>query len=93
MIIANEITIPDYCPIKCPGNKESFSQGGLCSNCPIFLCRKTECLDEEGKTFDFCVVEPECYRKDWAIEWSRWWNTDMKDLPNLMLMQENDNAK
>jgi len=86
MLIANEIEIPNSCPVACPGLLRSFSQGNLCSCCPIFNCRKIEAQPEYAdKDGMFCLVEPENYRKDWAEVWAEWFKSDMKEYPILFL--------
>ena len=86
MIVANTIEIPDECPENCSGKKEIFGQGGLCTRCPIFNCKKApappEYADKDGM---FCILEPEEYRKDWALVFQEWFKGDMKNLPKLFL--------
>jgi hypothetical protein len=42
-----------------------FQQGDSCSRCPLFNCSKED---------DFCLIEPEDYRDDWAEEWVKYFN-------------------
>ena len=62
IIIAGSYIFPDKCPKNCLYKQESFSQGSMCTRCPILNCKK----DKDG----FCLIEPEDYRKDWAKEWN-----------------------
>ena len=89
MIIASKYEIPDTCPVDCIGKSEVFSQGGLCTRCPIFNCRKVETNDEYAdKDGMFCLIKPEDYREDWAKVWSEWFKGDMKEYPILHLKKE-----
>lgn len=68
------------CPSKCPGRSEPMSQGGLCFRCPIF-----NCIPSPNDPEQFVLLRPEEYRKDWAREWKRWFDSGMNGLPKLML--------
>lgn len=76
MIIAGDVEIPDKCPEGCRFKQEAMYQGNTCSRCPIFNCSK----DDEG----FCLVEPEDYRHEWALEWQKFFNGE-SEYPVLKL--------
>jgi len=69
----------EKCPENCPGRDEPFSQGGLCSRCPIFNC--VPVIDEDG--FLFSLLQPDEYREDWAREWKNWFDSGMDGYPYL----------
>ena len=77
MIIAGKYPVPGKCPDNCPFLKEISVRGQstICGYCPVFVCHKD---DRHG-----CFVEPENYREDWALEWSNWFNGEMKSIPVL----------
>jgi hypothetical protein len=77
LVSKKKIQIPDNCPENCPIKKEPFYQSNLCSRCPIFNCRR----DED----DFCLLEPEDYREDWAEEFKEWFDSGFKEYPELRL--------
>ena len=85
MLIANKYEVPDFCPLRCWGQRRPFAQGDLCTRCPIFNCRKVEVeaeyADENGM---FCLINPENYREDWAKIWSEWFKGSMIDFPELL---------
>lgn len=68
------------CPKNCPGKDEYLIQGGLCHRCPIFNCVP----DKEG----FCLIDSMDYRKDWALEFRKWFNNGCVDYPTLLLKYE-----
>jgi len=72
---------PDKCPDGCPEKGESFPfyQGNICSRCPIFNCTPLKGDPE------FTLIRPEDYRPDWALEWKKWLDNDMKGIPKLVL--------
>jgi hypothetical protein len=78
-IMIGGIEFDRECPEACPGHKESMVQGGLCHRCPIFNCVSF------GGGDDFCLIEPEDYRSDWAEAWRGWFDDGMKGFPYLPL--------
>ena len=66
MLIAEKYEIPDTCPENCEFKDGPFYQGNACSRCPIFNCARQS---GPGNEWDFCLIEPEDYREDWAEEW------------------------
>ena len=80
MIIANSIEIPDECPKSCSGKLDSFDQGSLCTRCPVFCCTPVM-FDGEN----LCLIAPEDYRLDWAIEWKKWFDNGTLGLPDLRI--------
>ena len=74
----------DHCPLDCPEREEPFYQGNMCSRCPIF-----NCTPPAGDP-DFIMMEPDEYRKDWAVEWKKWFNRGMKGGVNLELHFEKE---
>lgn len=80
VLIANSIEIPDECPVNCSFKENMLYQGSMCHRCPVFNCKK----DEEG----FSLLEPEEYRKDFALEWKHFFDTGA--FPQLNLIQGRD---
>ena len=78
MIVANDVEIPDNCE-HCLQKIESFYQGSLCTRCPVFSCKEIPGPDGEP----FCLVERENYRKDWALEFKKFFETG--EYPNLYI--------
>jgi hypothetical protein len=78
MLISNKYEIPDKCPKNCPHKKEPFYQGNMCTRCPIFNCSKDK--------NNFCLIEPENYREDWAKEWYTFFTTGKR--PVLLLRKQ-----
>ena len=85
MLIANEVEVPDVCPTECPFSKEPVDQGSVCMRCPIFNCRKIDVPKQYASDGMFCLIEPECYRKDWALIWKQWFDGGMIGFPELYL--------
>jgi hypothetical protein len=83
MLIAGKIEVPDECPKNCKYRGEPFYQGNACSRCPIFNCKR----DDEG----ICLIEPEDYREDWAIEWKKFFDTGKE--PKLYLKPNRERGK
>jgi len=79
MKIAQCYEVPDECPIDCPFKPEleDFSQGIICTRCPVFCC---------GRKFP--LVDKEAYRAEWAAEWSKWFKGDKKYYPELKIFPE-----
>ncbi len=44
-----------------------------------------DCLDTMARMDDFCLIEPNDYRQDWAREWRNWFNNGCVGYPNLIL--------
>jgi len=77
----DKIEIPDNCPDNCVFKEDliQFDQSCMCTRCPIFNCMK----DSSG----FCMIEPENYREDWALEWKKFFKGEI-DFPILNLQHE-----
>jgi hypothetical protein len=88
VLVSNDIDIPDKCPENCPEFAKPFDQGNLCTYCPIFNCSE-HLIPEElgGKDSYFRMLEPKDYRLDWAIEFRKWFKSDMRGIPTLRLRQ------
>ena len=69
-----KIEFPDNCPRGCPERGKVFSQGDICSRCPIFNC---------GGDPEYTLLRPEEYREDWAKVWKEWFDNGMKGSPDL----------
>jgi hypothetical protein len=67
-IIIGGVEFPEKCPKKCPGKEGPFYQGNLCSRCPIFNC-----------TTEYKLMEPKEYRKDWASDFKKWFDSDFNN--------------
>lgn len=84
MIIANDIEIPDNC--GCCPKREFFTQSSLCVRCPIFNCapsflgKDDPYADEQG---NFRLLEPENYRRDWALEFKKYFDSGFSAYPKL----------
>lgn len=63
MKIGNTI-LPDSCPTNCAFKEQPLYQGCACTRCPIFNCVGKDRL-----------LEPDCYREDWAKEWEKFFET------------------
>jgi len=88
VLISNDIEIPDECPSDCPEAKSPFDQSSLCIRCPILNCKQhlvPEILGGSGNYFR--LIEPSDYRRDWAVEFKKWFDTGMKGLPELRLQR------
>ncbi len=79
IIIIGGQEFPTKCPEKC---KEVIIENNMqdlcCFRCPILNCVP----DEEG----FSLCSPIMYRKDWALIWKEWFNSDMSKIPILTLL-------
>jgi len=80
MKVAGEYEVPDTCPTDCRFFGKSFDQGGICTRCPIFICK------DFGDGLS-PVVNPDDYRPDWAREWVRFFAGEV-EYPELMLQVE-----
>ena len=58
----------DRCHLKPENFLESFSQGDICSRCPIFNCKFMDDIETDEY---WCLINPEEYRDDWAKEWEK----------------------
>lgn len=65
--------IPSECPKKCPGDEMD-----LCFQCPVFNCR-----------MEPIISDPKDFRKDWAVEWEKWFDDGMIGKINLDMKQFN----
>ena len=75
MLIANKYEIPDKCPDNCKFKLNGgFSQGSICTRCPIFNCKKFIYHYEVTR-----LVEPEDYREDWAEQWFKFFNEEIEN--------------
>ena len=61
MIISSDVEIPDNCPPDCALRGFDPTGNGWCEHCPIWLCKPP--------------IEPIAYRKAWAIEWKKFFET------------------
>lgn len=75
MIIFGKYAIPNTCPDDCPFKDDlaSFSQGIICTRCPVFCC------SNDG------LISAETYREDWAAVWEEWFKGNKKFYPELKL--------
>lgn len=90
-MIISEIEFPDTCPINCPDKGKEFTQSGLCIRCPIFNCKPFPYKNEDGSESMISLIEPEEYRKDWAIEWKKWFDSNCEGFPKLLLFTKKEN--
>jgi len=70
-------TFDNKCPQSCPGHGEGVRDYDLCRWCPIFNC---------GPEGTIVGCSPKEYRVDWAAIWHAWFGTDMKDYPQLSIV-------
>ena len=62
-----QFEVPDECPSNCGYKDEPTYQGSTCTRCPVFNCKP--CPSPNGEVGDFCLVEPQGFRDDWANMW------------------------
>lgn len=64
-----DLEFPDHCPSECPFRESIMERGqsAICFRCPILCCKPSQDENEEP----FVLVEPDDYRKDWLLEWYR----------------------
>lgn len=87
MLIAGDVELPDDCPEDCPFKDDiaNYGQNAICGRCPLFAC-KTFDGPEDDEVGPMCLVEPEEYRRDWAIVWQQWFADGMMGMPELTLV-------
>lgn len=68
-----QFEVPDKCPENCEFKDDirNYGQSAMCIRCPILNCVPIK--DEEGE--EFCLIEPEDYRNDWAKEWQEFFKS------------------
>lgn len=76
-----QFEFPDECPEGCIYQSEPFSQGSMCTRCPVFCC--TDYNTDKNSPIHGPLIDPNGYRDDWAEEWEEFFKTGKE--PILML--------
>jgi hypothetical protein len=72
MVLAGKYEIPDKCPPNCSLRPTtSFSQGDICTRCPVLICAPCPPNPKYPEYDGMRVVEPDEFRPEWAEEWEQ----------------------